>query len=80
MVPIAVPSLQRSAALPAVPTFKESVFDGVALDSWVGFFVPANTPTDIIAKLNVATNKVLRDPQVEARLLAAGIVAANQTP
>jgi tripartite-type tricarboxylate transporter receptor subunit TctC len=80
LIPIAVPSLQRSAALPAVPTFKESGVDGVALDSWVGVFAPANTPADIIAKLNVATNKVLRDPQVKERLLAAGIVAANQTP
>jgi tripartite-type tricarboxylate transporter receptor subunit TctC len=80
LIPIAVPSLQRSAALPAVPTFKESGVDGIALDSWVGVFAPAKTPANIITKLNEATNKVLRDPQVKARLLAAGIVAANETP
>lgn len=80
LTPIAVPSLERSAALPNVPTFKESGVDGVALDSWVGIFAPANTPPAIIAKLNEATNKVLRDPKTQERLLASGIVAANETP
>jgi len=80
LIPIAVPSLERSAALPAVPTFKESGVDGIALDSWVGVFAPVKTPANIITKLNEATNKVLRDPQVKARLLASGIVASNETP
>ena len=80
LVPIAVPSLSRSAALPEVLTFKESGVEGVAMDSWVGIFAPANTPPNIIAKLNEATNKVLQSPQVKERLLAAGIVAANETP
>jgi len=65
LVPIAVPSLSRSAALPEVLTFTESGVEGVALDSWVGIFAPINTPPNIIAKLNEATNKVLQSPQVK---------------
>ena len=80
LIPIAVPSPQRSAALPNVPTFKESGVDGVALNSWVGIVAPANTPPAIIAKLNAAANQVLRDPQVQQRLMAAGIEAVNETP
>lgn len=80
LTPIAVPSLERSAALPEVLTFKESGVEGIALDSWVGVFAPANTSPEIIIKLNEATNQVLRDPQIKERLLASGIVAANETP
>jgi len=80
LIAIAVPSPDRSAALPNVPTFKESGVDGVALNSWVGIVAPANTPPAIIAKLNEAANKVLRDPQIQARLMASGIEAVNETP
>lgn len=79
LTPIAVPSLERSPALPEVLTFKESGVEGIELESWVGVFAPAKTPPAIIAKLNEATNQVLRDPQVIERLLASGIVASNET-
>lgn len=79
LTPIAVPSLERSPALPEVLTFKESGVKGIELESWVGVFAPAKTPPAIIAKLNEATNLVLRDPQVIERLLASGIVASNET-
>lgn len=80
LVPVAVPSPQRSPSLPNVPTFAESGVPGIGLNSWVGIVAPANTPQAVIDKLNAATNKVLNDPEVKARLLAAGISAVNETP
>mgnify|MGYP003869267413 FL=1 len=40
---------------------------------------PAKTPAAIVAKLNKEINAVLQDPTVKAKLLAAGIEAANVT-
>lgn len=79
LVPVAVPSPERSPALPDVPTFKESGVDGIALNSWVGIVAPANTPPTIIEQLNSAVNKVLSDAKVQERLLSSGISAVNET-
>ena len=35
---------------------------------WFGFWAPARTPKDIIAKLNAATVETLANPSVRARL------------
>ena len=32
------------------------------LDQWLGFFVPAGTPPDVVARLNAAVAKVLAQP------------------
>jgi tripartite-type tricarboxylate transporter receptor subunit TctC len=48
---IAVLSSKRSALAPDVPTMAEAGVPGLDVDSWLGIFVPAKTPSEIIAKL-----------------------------
>ena len=49
--PLAVVSARRNPKLPAVPAVAE-VLPGFEVTGWVGAFVPAGTPADIVQKLN----------------------------
>jgi tripartite-type tricarboxylate transporter receptor subunit TctC len=78
--PLAVGSPKRSAILPEVPTTVEA---GV-LDSdylfWVGMLVPANTPKEIVARLNAEAHKALASKDVQERLEKLGAEAMPMTP
>ncbi|MGB6660850.1 MAG: tripartite tricarboxylate transporter substrate-binding protein, partial [Xanthobacteraceae bacterium] len=43
---------KRSSAAPEVPTIAESGLPGYVVDSWQGVFAPANTPPEIVQKIN----------------------------
>jgi tripartite-type tricarboxylate transporter receptor subunit TctC len=51
----------RSKSLPDVPTFQEAGIKGLVMDQWLGVFVPAGTPPDIVRKLNTEINLALQD-------------------
>jgi len=42
--------------MPEVPTFQEAGIQGLVLDQWLGVFVPAGTPSAIVATLNIGMN------------------------
>lgn len=75
LVALAVTSPARLKDWPNVPTVAESgpVFAGYVDLTWVGVFLPAGTPPAIAAKLNDHLNKVLGQPETEARLHAASL-------
>jgi tripartite-type tricarboxylate transporter receptor subunit TctC len=54
----------RSPALPNVPTFQEAGMTGLEIDQRTGMFVPAGTPSEIVARLNAAINVALSDDTV----------------
>ena len=60
---IAQSTAARSPSLPDVPTYQEGGVP-IALDQWLGVFVPAGTPPAIIARLNAEMNKALQDATV----------------
>jgi tripartite-type tricarboxylate transporter receptor subunit TctC len=68
---------QRIPGLPDVPTMTE--FDpnldvnGVIGSSWHGIFAPTGTPNDIIAKLNTEIVKIVKLPEIQARLIDLGL-------
>ena len=76
---IAVVEKTRYAAMPDVPTIGETV-PGFEMSSWVGFFAPAGTPPEIVAKLNAAMAKVLKEDAVKAKLANLGLVVQAGTP
>ena len=55
---LAVPTLNRSAAFPDVPTVQETGVPDFEVDSWYAMFVPAHTPQPMIDRLNRALNTV----------------------
>ena len=72
-------SPQRSALLPDVPTMVESGFADLNLSAWVGLLAPANTPADVVAKLNAAIHKLLQS-DIKAKLAIGGMEPAASTP
>jgi len=76
---LAVTSASRSPALPDIPTVGECVpgYEATASD---GIGAPANTPTEIIDKLNNAVNAALTDPNIKARLEDLGGVPMPMSP
>jgi tripartite-type tricarboxylate transporter receptor subunit TctC len=80
LVPIAVSSRKRDAALPNVPTFIEGGIPDFEATSWVAILAPAKTPRPVIEKLNSELNAVLADPAIVARLGQLGIAATPGSP
>src|SRR3954471_150044 len=64
---LAVTTKARVAVVPEIPTIAESGVPGFDVFSWFGFFVPAKTPREVIAQLNVDTNAALAHPPVKSR-------------
>lgn len=61
-------SNERSPFVPEVPTVAEQGFKGVNAEVWFGMFAPAKTPPEVVKRIQDAVAKVLRDPDVAARL------------
>lgn len=77
---LAVTSLKRSSAAPALPTIAESGYLGFEVTNWNGFFAPAKTPATIIRKLHLETVKALALPDMRARLVDLGMDAVGNAP
>jgi tripartite-type tricarboxylate transporter receptor subunit TctC len=77
---IAMTGKNRFEGLPGVPTITESGVPGYEINNWYGIFAPANTPQDIIQRLNTETIKILQKPDVHAKLIAAGLEPIWNTP
>jgi len=79
----AVTGSERSAALPDLPTVAEAggpQLAGYDATSWFGFFAPAGTPPEIVARLQQESAKALKSAAVQERLAKAGAVPGGQTP
>ncbi|MCU0804509.1 MAG: tripartite tricarboxylate transporter substrate-binding protein [Burkholderiales bacterium] len=77
---LAVTSATRFALAPELPTLAESGLAGFEASAWNGIVVPVGTPREIVERLNREVNEILRDPEVKARLNAAGLEPAGGTP
>jgi tripartite-type tricarboxylate transporter receptor subunit TctC len=77
---LAVTTKERVAATPDIPTIAESGVPGFDVFSWFGFFVPAKTPRDVIAKINADTNAALAYAPVKARFEELGANPKGSTP
>ncbi len=78
--PIAVTSAQRSAALPDVPTVNEQGFKDFDDLTWIGFFLPAGTPAEIVNRLNGEINRAVELPDVKDRLSQNGLTSKRNSP
>ena len=69
---LAVTTPKRAAELPDVPTLAEAGVPGFEMSTWYGLFVTTGTPKEVIARLVDETNKILRLPDVQAKLRGLG--------
>ena len=70
---------KRFAAFPELPAIAETV-PGVALDVWLGVFMPTGVPKEILTKVNADIAQVLQSPEVRTSLAAQGIEPITSTP
>jgi tripartite-type tricarboxylate transporter receptor subunit TctC len=69
----------RLAALPDVPPLSETL-PGFETYEWNGVFLPKGAPQPIVEALNAALNAALAEPELAAKLRAADLQAAPNTP
>jgi tripartite-type tricarboxylate transporter receptor subunit TctC len=69
--PLAVSSLQRLPNYPDIPPISDT-FPGVEVIGWFTIAAPANTPPDIVARMNRELDKILKDPEVAHQLAVVG--------
>jgi tripartite-type tricarboxylate transporter receptor subunit TctC len=77
---LAVNGFKRSAALPEVPTVSEAGFANAEYPFWIGIFLPAKTPRDIVDRLHSESVKALANPMVRDKLVALGVDPMEMTP
>jgi tripartite-type tricarboxylate transporter receptor subunit TctC len=79
---LGVTGTKRLGALPDTPTFQENGIKMVGFEggSWYGIVAPAGTPDPIVAKLNAALAKTVRNENMKQKLMAAGIELSSSTP
>ncbi len=80
LVPLAVSTRSRSTALPNVPTSTELGLKNSAFEFWIGFFLPAGTPREIVTRLHTETQSVLETPAMQERLRTFGYEPMKSSP
>ena len=65
---LAVSTGTRSSLMPDVPTMKESGFPEVEAVAWMALLAPAQTPPEVLARMNREVNAVLQLPEVRERM------------
>jgi tripartite-type tricarboxylate transporter receptor subunit TctC len=71
---------QRFGVLADTPTIAEAGLPGYSLYPWLGLFVPARTPREIIAKINTEVARIVNAPEVKAKLVPQGMDIATGSP
>jgi tripartite-type tricarboxylate transporter receptor subunit TctC len=77
---LAVANDKRLTQLPNVPTLGELGLKDMAMSNWFGLVAPAKTPKEIIAKLNDAANRALKEPDVMKAIQEPGNIIGGGTP
>jgi tripartite-type tricarboxylate transporter receptor subunit TctC len=78
--PLALTTPNRSPELPQVPTLAEAGVSGFEMSTWYGLFVTTGTPPDVVARLQAELARILKMPDIQARLKGLGGEPGNLTP
>ncbi|WP_332815894.1 tripartite tricarboxylate transporter substrate binding protein BugE [Ramlibacter sp.] len=77
---LAVLSEKRSPALPDVPTYGELGFPQMGGGGWFGVVAPQGTPPEIVARLNQAFHKAMKNPEFIRKMDESGATLIPNTP
>jgi tripartite-type tricarboxylate transporter receptor subunit TctC len=61
---LAVAMDERIPSIPDIPTLAEAGVPGCVSDTWQALSAPPKTPEPVLAKLNDAVNKAMKDPEL----------------
>ena len=77
---LAVTSGTRNRGAPTLPTMIEAGFPDFIAEGWYGLFAPANTPADIVDRLNREMVALLKQPDVVERFNTLGLDIIANSP
>lgn len=77
---LAVTTVERSKLLPDLPSMQEAGVPDFDITSWNGVFAPANTPAEVVARLNKELKAIATDPVNQKRFADVGFDAFSSTP
>lgn len=77
---LAVTSPQRNPSLPNVPTMTESGIADYEVGGWYALYGAPKTPAALVARYSQAMAAALKDPELKAKLEAAGYELWSGTP
>ena len=69
---LAVTTRRRSKTIANVPTLAESGMPDFDVSAWYGLAAPAGTPTEVIARIGQALEKISRDPEIARSMESRG--------
>jgi len=78
--PLVVTSARRVSMLPDVPSVVDAGLPGCVMEQWYGFIAPAKTPKALIDRIYADILAVMKQPDVSARLQAAGFALNGMPP
>ena len=70
---LAISTPRRSASAPEVPTAAEQGYPGFDIATVIGLQARAGTPPEVIARLQSAVAKIVREPEFAQRMTALGM-------
>jgi tripartite-type tricarboxylate transporter receptor subunit TctC len=77
---LAVTSAERFKAAPELPTVAEAALPGFDVTAWYALYLPAQTPRDIVRKLNADVVAVLSEPAIRDKMELLGVAVIGSTP
>ncbi|MGD0023486.1 MAG: tripartite tricarboxylate transporter substrate-binding protein [Xanthobacteraceae bacterium] len=76
---LAVSTPERMPQLPNIPAVSEAI-PGFTMSAWQGFLGPAHIPQPIVDRLAKEISSIAKEPDIVAKLAAAGVEATSTTP
>lgn len=79
LVALGVAQPKPVSSLPGVPPLATGSLQRLDMTAWFGFFVPKDTPADIVATLHAKLRAILDSPEVQQRLIDVGVEPASMS-
>lgn len=70
---LALTTKERSALWPDMPTMQEAGVSDFDINSWQGWFGPANMPKEVAVRLNTEIRKILENPEMKKQFEGRGV-------
>jgi len=77
---LAVTGGRRASIAPEVPTMAEAGYPGVEFTGWIGTFAGGGAPRDVLARIADDTQRIVKMPDILARIPGWGGEPAGSTP
>jgi tripartite-type tricarboxylate transporter receptor subunit TctC len=79
LVALGIAGTRPVSSLPNVPILATGALQRLDLTAWFGFFVPKDTPNDIVELLHGKLRRIIDSPDVQARLVGVGVEPGSMT-